>query len=184
MMLFQRDGYDGTPVTRIADEAGMTPGNLYWYFPSKKHLLAAALEEIYRKSYELLATADKPEAAGPARLECFIRTFVVSQAEEGEAQVNFGYMSLQNSLGPDALTAVSKWQHLHRSLLKGILQQGQDEGTFTMSNQSVVASIILTSIEHLVLWFNADGPLAADQLAELFVESMLRVVGVTARDSE
>lgn len=69
MMLFQRDGYDGTPVTRIADEAGMTPGNLYWYFPSKKDLLASALEEIYRTSYERLAAADTSGKTGVQRLK-------------------------------------------------------------------------------------------------------------------
>lgn len=183
MMLFQRDGYDGTPVTRIADEAGMTPGNLYWYFPSKKDLLASALEEIYRTSYERLAAADASGETGVQRLETFVRTFVSSQVEESEEQINFGYMSLQNSLGPDALTAVSKWQQLHRSLLKEILQQGTDEGSFVMSNLSVVASIILTSIEYVVLWYKPEGQLDPSELAELFVESTLRLVGAAEAHS-
>lgn len=44
MLLFWRDGYQATPVSRILDEAGVHAGSLYHFFPSKQDLLVAVLD--------------------------------------------------------------------------------------------------------------------------------------------
>ena len=44
--LFLSDGYDATPMNRIAREAGVTPNTIYWYFRDKEQLLLAVLDEL------------------------------------------------------------------------------------------------------------------------------------------
>ncbi|MBY6676602.1 TetR/AcrR family transcriptional regulator [Rhodococcus sp. BP-332] len=44
--LFVEAGFDGTPLSRIAQSAGVTPNTIYWYFSDKDELLVAALTEI------------------------------------------------------------------------------------------------------------------------------------------
>lgn len=41
MRLFRRDGYDKTTMRAIAQEAGVSVGNAYYYFSSKEHLIQA-----------------------------------------------------------------------------------------------------------------------------------------------
>lgn len=44
MRRFWADGYRATPLSAILDEAGVNPGSLYHYFPSKQDLLIAVLD--------------------------------------------------------------------------------------------------------------------------------------------
>lgn len=46
--LFVQDGYDSTPVNRIAKHAGVTPNTIYWYFKDKDDLLVAVLDRLMR----------------------------------------------------------------------------------------------------------------------------------------
>lgn len=44
--LFIQDGYDVTPMNRIAKQAGVTPNTIYWYFKDKDELLLAVLDNL------------------------------------------------------------------------------------------------------------------------------------------
>lgn len=52
--LFTARGYVGTTMTSIAAKAGIAPNAVYWYFPSKDHLLVAVLD---RKLEQAMADA-------------------------------------------------------------------------------------------------------------------------------
>jgi AcrR family transcriptional regulator len=61
--LFREQGYDRTTMRGIAQEAGLSVGNAYYYFPSKEHLVQefyARIQEEHRTALEpLLATTTK-----------------------------------------------------------------------------------------------------------------------------
>jgi AcrR family transcriptional regulator len=42
--LFLQDGYEATPMSRLATEAGIAPNTIYWYFDDKDDVLAAVLD--------------------------------------------------------------------------------------------------------------------------------------------
>jgi AcrR family transcriptional regulator len=44
--LFLQAGYEATSMGRIAEEAGVAPNTLYWYFTDKDALLIAVLNEL------------------------------------------------------------------------------------------------------------------------------------------
>lgn len=46
MRLFAQHGYDSTTTRMIARQAGVAEGTLYIYFPSKRHILLALLEQV------------------------------------------------------------------------------------------------------------------------------------------
>lgn len=52
-----RDGYDRASTNRIAEEAGVSIGSLYQYFPSKEALVAALIERHTWEMTELLRDA-------------------------------------------------------------------------------------------------------------------------------
>jgi AcrR family transcriptional regulator len=62
-VLFAAGGYVGTTMTSIAAKAGVAPNAVYWYFPSKDHLLVAVLD---RKLEQAMADASSglPEDLG------------------------------------------------------------------------------------------------------------------------
>jgi len=62
--LFSQGGYHGVTVDSIAHRAGISKGNLYWYFRSKQEifrlLLDHATEELYTPVAETLASDLEP----------------------------------------------------------------------------------------------------------------------------
>jgi AcrR family transcriptional regulator len=57
--LFQQQGYDKTTMRAIAQEAGLSVGNAYYYFPSKDHLV----QEFYRRIQDEHVAAVAPALA-------------------------------------------------------------------------------------------------------------------------
>jgi len=61
--LFVQDGYESTPMGRIAKAAGVTPNTIYWYFEDKDALLLAVLDELFQENMAtFLTVARKPLA--------------------------------------------------------------------------------------------------------------------------
>jgi AcrR family transcriptional regulator len=62
-----RDGYERTTTNRVADEADISPGSLYQYFPDKETILAAVIDRYAADlSTELTAVlADRLDEPGP-----------------------------------------------------------------------------------------------------------------------
>lgn len=63
---FERDGFHGASMQQICAEAGMSPGALYRYFPSKVAIIAAIAEAEraqHAAFFERLARADDPVEA-------------------------------------------------------------------------------------------------------------------------
>jgi AcrR family transcriptional regulator len=56
LQLFGERGYASTPVSAIADAAGVSQGLLYHYFPGKTELVAAIFEESIRDAPTLSPT--------------------------------------------------------------------------------------------------------------------------------
>ncbi len=65
---FARNGFHLTRTAEICAEAGMSPGNLFHYFPSKDAIIAAIVEDDQRASTARLALAADSDDAWAALL--------------------------------------------------------------------------------------------------------------------
>jgi AcrR family transcriptional regulator len=63
--LFAETGYFNCRISDIARQAGMSQGNVYWYFSSKEELLKAVLAEAFDSMGAVMAQAASGD--GPAR---------------------------------------------------------------------------------------------------------------------
>ncbi|MFW6182123.1 MAG: TetR/AcrR family transcriptional regulator, partial [Spirochaetota bacterium] len=57
--LFLEHGYRGTTVRAIAGRAGMTSGNIYFYYPCKEALFASIVEPARRELEELIQSGQR-----------------------------------------------------------------------------------------------------------------------------
>src|SRR3954452_2443332 len=60
-----RDGFDRASTNRIAEEAGVSVGSLYQYFPGKEALVAALIEKHIDEMMALFASAFERMALMP-----------------------------------------------------------------------------------------------------------------------
>ena len=49
-LLILSEGYEATGMTRIAQQAGVAPNTLYWYFKDKDELLLVILDELVNEA--------------------------------------------------------------------------------------------------------------------------------------
>ncbi|WP_028643431.1 TetR/AcrR family transcriptional regulator [Nocardioides sp. URHA0020] len=69
MRLFRVSGYDRTTMRAIAQEAGVSVGNAYYYFGSKEHLVQAFYDQLQAEHAEAAAGVLDEEKGFAARLE-------------------------------------------------------------------------------------------------------------------
>lgn len=74
--LFWKNGYHGTSIPKIAEEAELAPGTIYLYFPSKEALYAELLLEGYGILHQrlLLASAQprSPQSLAGSLVDVFL----------------------------------------------------------------------------------------------------------------
>jgi AcrR family transcriptional regulator len=76
MRLFRAGGYDRTTMRAIADEAGVSIGNAYYYFSSKEHLIQAFYDQMARDVAEEAAAVLDRETEFAERLRGVLQTWV------------------------------------------------------------------------------------------------------------
>lgn len=173
--LFSEQGYDGTPVSRIAAQAGMTTPNLYWHFSSKEELLFALLERMYVDWYEGVR-AVIPDGTADVRLAAFVREYVRTQLRTSEGR-SYSYATLLASLGKEWRSELRKIERQINGLLREILQQGVDEGAFHVRDVKIAAFAISNACEYVFSWYKPSGELTEDVVCDTYVDMMLSLVG-------
>src|SRR6202163_5042313 len=78
---FVRSGFHGASMQEICAEAGMSPGNLYRYFPSKEALIAGICERNRAEAAESLLAVDQAPGFFDG-LAALARHYMVERSEE------------------------------------------------------------------------------------------------------
>ena len=95
MKLFRAGGYDATTMRAVADEAGVSIGNAYYYFSGKEELVQAFYDQIQVE--HAAAAADLLGQPGFAdRLRAVLETFV----DVAEPFHDFGAQFFRNAADP------------------------------------------------------------------------------------
>lgn len=76
MRLFRSNGYEKATMRAIADEAGVSIGNAYYYFSSKEHLVQAYYDRINEEHAEAAAGPLADESTFAARLRGVLLAWV------------------------------------------------------------------------------------------------------------
>ncbi|WP_246050883.1 TetR/AcrR family transcriptional regulator [Nocardioides guangzhouensis] len=96
MRLFREGGYDRTTMRAIADEAGVSLGNAYYYFSSKEHLVQA----YYLRVQEEHAAAAEAVLDGDATFAGRLRGVLTSWVDVAEPYHEFAGKFFKNAAEP------------------------------------------------------------------------------------
>lgn len=128
--LFARRGILATTMAELARAIHMTPGALYWHFPTKEDLLLAAIEELHKRfvgSFEpLLESAAKMTAA--AQFEAFcshVGQYLHENREHGIFYGMVGAEAAENT--EDVATALRQALEVYVTAIAQIVQYGQEK---------------------------------------------------------
>lgn len=82
--LILREGIDGTSVSKIAREAGVSPATIYVYYDSKEAMLQEAFREYAHESYRYLEGCLRPEMSPAAVIEAIVRGYYSYSIEHAD----------------------------------------------------------------------------------------------------
>ncbi|MFI5962754.1 TetR family transcriptional regulator [Streptomyces asoensis] len=98
MRLFQERGYDKTTMRAIAQEAGVSVGNAYYYFAGKEHLIQGFYDRLAAEHREAVRDVLARETGLEARLAGVLRVWLDVAAPYHEFAVQF----FKNAADPDS----------------------------------------------------------------------------------
>ena len=128
--LFAEHGYFQCKVSDIARAAGMSQGNVYWYFSSKEDLLKAVLNESFESLGFLLEEASALPNTSLEKLDYLLDQYISFSRDHGDFVRIFisilahGGVALMQELGFDTPQIGLRY---HQAV-STILAQGQTEG--------------------------------------------------------
>jgi AcrR family transcriptional regulator len=178
--LFAERGYDGCNVSDIARQAGMSQGNIYWYFSSKKELFKAILVEGFADLGTVMAEAAERPGTSLEKLDFFLEGFSILMKEEGGEEFVAIIITLLGRGGMRRLEELGLSTHqigagYHQSL-NAIFTQGQAEGTVLSDiDPNLLSTFFFSFINGLMLMYPEEWK---DIPSEVIRGAVLRLLGV------
>lgn len=166
-LMFER-GYHGTSLRDIAHAVGVQTASLYYHFPSKQSVLM----DIMTRTMDGLITGARTAMAGldtpGERLVAGIRHHVLFHADNRKAAHICD--TEVRALEPIERAQVVAWRDEYSGMLRSAIVDGQREGIFRQAHPSVVVSALGTMLSFVPTWYDPNGPLKVDEIADIIVE--------------
>jgi AcrR family transcriptional regulator len=180
LVLFARNGYDGTSLKAIATQVGVSTPALYWHFKSKDEIYLTAIEKSLADFVQTVRGAVHSSDPMPRFREfvsAHIRFQLERREEAGLYAQTIGMRHLAASLPGEHRAAIVSLQRSYLNELREILLAGRDDAKFAFADVRTTAFAVTTLCEYVHTWFNPDGPLSIDEVVQLYADLALRMVG-------
>ena len=181
--LFAQQGFFNVRIADIARLAGMSPGNIYWYFPSKEEILKAIIGDFFEAFEQMLIQAETIPGGARQKLNHLIELQLALCDELG---ANFSiYMSILGhggsvylkTLGFDTLEIGKRYQ----GHLTNILESAMQEGVIASQSPLFLSVFFFSFFNGLLLTYGADWRKVPPQLIS---QAALRLLGYQDEISE
>ena len=174
--VFVQKGYRNATIDDIAEAAGISRPTVYKYTKSKQHLLDLMVEEIRQTLGKDLAAA-LAEGTSRERLRKYLDVHVFSQRTN---RVFFAIVFNEEvELSPVGRRRFRKWAHTVTAdfcaLVEELLEESPREG---YADPVVLANMLLSMLTSLHRWYDPDGPLDEQQLAQALYRLITTALGV------
>ncbi len=179
--LFKKNGYARTSLNDVAEALASDRATIYYYVASKKELLHEVVREVVAETAKEALEIQRRKAPPPAKLKELILALMRRYA----ANFPYQYVYIQEGIAVNTHgdAHLFKLGQQYERCLVDILAEGLADGSFcSASEPKIIAYAILGSLNWTHRWFNPEGRLTADQVAETFAELFLR--GLAPREKQ
>jgi len=143
--LLVREGFDRASTNRIAEEAGVSIGSLYQYYPSKEALAVAVIERHNRELMQLVRAALADVAGLP--IEKAVRRIVAAAIDAHRINPRLHRVLAEQLPRTGRLEKVETFNREYDALFRGWLE-GRRDGLRAI-DLDLAAFVCVTSIEAL-----------------------------------
>jgi AcrR family transcriptional regulator len=173
--IFAERGYHGTSIRDIAKRAGLSLSALYYWHPSKQHLLAALIEEIQHDYFERCDRALRAAGDDPAeKLRAIVRATVEYRVSL-RVESNIATLEWRN-LEPDNRARLEGLRRSATQLWSDIVADGAARGEFHCTHPDDARRAIVAACNAIAQWYEPGGEITLPDLVERYTAIALRIV--------
>jgi len=176
--LFEKKGFSETSIQDIVDSLGVTKGTFYYYFSSKEELLMdihlGYIDQLLVQQERIFTDATKT---------CMAKLFdivfmLLSDIKNSGSAAKIFFRELKN-LNPEHADLINLKRDQFRLNIEKLIQYGMEKGEFRPDlNASIITFGILGITNWSYQWFNPNGRCTDREVAEIFVEMILKGIQV------
>jgi len=179
--VFRRLGVSATGMREIAEEADLSPGNLYYYFKGKDELLLFCQE----RTLERLAAAVKAARAIPGswagRLLAVLSGHVRCMLDELEGAT----AHLEIEALPESMRgAIVQKRDAYERSVRALVAEGVRAGEFAAADPALVTRAMLGAVNWTARWYRQDGAQSVAEIADSLADYLVRGLLLPARKSK
>jgi AcrR family transcriptional regulator len=142
--LFRRIGFAKTAVADIAAELGMSPANIYRFFPSKNAIVQAICQRCLGEVEDRLWAVARAKGPAPQRLEQLVLEVLAYHMENQMAEERVHEMVL--AAIEHSWETIRAHKETMRNVTELILRDGIDAGEFVAAEPRETAELIMRSV--------------------------------------
>ncbi|MEV4440742.1 TetR/AcrR family transcriptional regulator [Streptomyces sp. NPDC049577] len=178
--VFAAQGYSATTVRRIADEAGMLAGSLYYHFDSKEsmldEILSAFLDDLWAGYDAVLAAGDDARQTLQALVTESFRQIDRHRAAVAIYQKESGHLAGRPRFG-----YLAESQRKFERAWLGTLRRGVADGAFRADlDARLTYRFLRDTVWVAASWYRPDGRHAPEEIARQYLSMVLD--GIAVRD--
>ena len=166
--VFRRRGVAAAGMREIAEEAGLSPGNLYHYFSGKDEILLFCQERTVER---MLEAARQARGSAAERLHAVLRSHVHSMLDETEgATAHLDVEALPTRMRKQMIEKRDAYERA----VRGIVAAGVKSREFARCDAALVTRAMLGAVNWTARWYRPDGPQGADEIADGLADYLVK----------
>ena len=166
--VFRRRGVAATGMREIAEEAGLSPGNLYHYFSGKDEILLFCQERTLERMHAAVQAA---KGLAAERLRMVLRAHVHCMLDELEGAT--AHLDIE-TLPPKLRAPMIEKRDAYERAVRAIVAAGVKSREFARCDASLVTRAMLGAVNWTARWYRPDGPQAPDEIADALSEYLVK----------
>ncbi|SDK74719.1 TetR/AcrR family transcriptional regulator [Billgrantia gudaonensis] len=170
---FNQKGFHATSMEDIGKSLGVTKAALYYYFPNKHALLAAAFEHVLQVAFESLEQAKQGPGTGFDKLKATIRGYLESTLSELNRCV---ILTEEHALQPEQRAAIVDKRDRFEEGLRELVREGIADGSIISCDPKLAIFAIFGAVNWVPKWFSNEGDWNSAQLAYAMSELICRSI--------
>ncbi len=178
--VFRRRGVAAAGMREIAEEADLSPGNLYYYFKGKDELLYFCQHRTLEQMHAAVESARATAAPVAEQLRSVLAAHLHCTLDELEGAT----AHLEVEALPDKLRQqiVDKRDAYERSV-RALVAKGVKRGEFAPCDAALVTRAMLGAVNWTARWYRPDGAQTVAEIARALPEYLVRGLSSYARHS-
>lgn len=166
------NGYDAVAIRDLAEDLGMSKGTVLHHFGSKDRLLEEVHSTYMRRRLDeiaiILAELDGPER----RLKAMVFQNLIAMQQDADATRAFAREIVRFSR-EDLMNDVRAMRREYFDTLRGILDEGMEQGAFRRADTTIVALQLFGMMNWTWTWFDPAGKVSVESIARTFLDTVL-----------